>query len=92
MLKKNWKYFIPLLLVFVGIVYLQVSAPKPINWSKTFLKKDKIPFGSKALYDVLEQSAFKDRITTNKKNIYQANEEDLFKEGGFSYTGASSSS
>ena len=84
MLKKNWKYFIPLLLVFVGIVYLQISAPKPINWSKTFLQKDKIPFGSKALYDVLVKSAFKDRITTNKKNIYQANEEDLFKEGGTS--------
>jgi hypothetical protein len=84
-LKKNWKYFIPLLLVFVGIVYLQISAPKPINWSKTFLQKDKIPFGSKALYDVLEQSAFKDRISTNKKNIYQSNEEDLFKENGISY-------
>jgi hypothetical protein len=66
-LKKNWKYFIPLLLVFVGIVYLQIAAPKSINWSKTFLQKDKIPFGCKALYDVLEQSAFKDRITTNKK-------------------------
>jgi hypothetical protein len=84
-LKKNWKYFIPLLLVFVGIVYLQIAAPKSINWSKTFLQKDKIPFGCKALYDVLEQSAFKDRITTNKKNIYQSNEEDLFEENGNSY-------
>lgn len=85
MLKKNWKYFIPLLLVFAGIVYLQMTAPKPVNWSKTFLQKDKIPFGSKALYDVLEKSAFKDRISTNKKNIYESNEEDLFKENGFSY-------
>lgn len=84
MLKKNWKYFIPLVLVFAGIVYLQMTAPKPINWSKTFLQKDKIPFGSKALYDVLEQSAFKDRITTNKKNIYQSNEENRYKEDGYS--------
>jgi len=83
--KKNWKYFIPLLLVFVGIVYIQISTPKPINWSKTFLQKDKIPFGCKALYDLLEQSAFKDRIITNKKNIYQSNEEGLLKENGTSY-------
>ena len=79
MLKKNWKYFIPLVLVFIGIVYLQMTAPKPINWSKTFLQKDKIPFGSKALFDVLEESGFKNRISSCKENIYKNFNEELIK-------------
>lgn len=85
MFKKNWKYFIPLVLVLVGFIYLQMNAPKPINWSKTFLQKDKIPFGSKALYDLLEQSAFKDRITSNRKNIYQSFDEKFLSKPTSSY-------
>ncbi len=38
-------YIVFLVLLLVGIVYIDVSRPKPINWSPTYGVKDKIPFG-----------------------------------------------
>jgi hypothetical protein len=61
---------IVLLLVFIGIVYLQLQAPKPIDWRKTYKQSDDVPFGCKALYDVLENAAFKGKLETLEQNIY----------------------
>lgn len=38
-------YIVFLVLLLAGIVYIDVSRPKPINWSPTYGVKDKIPFG-----------------------------------------------
>ncbi|WP_447636445.1 DUF4350 domain-containing protein [Flavobacterium microcysteis] len=38
-------YIVFLVLLLVGIVYIDVSRPKPINWSLTYGIKDKTPFG-----------------------------------------------
>lgn len=53
MFKGNKKYIFILVLCFTGLILLQVFAPKPIKWNQTFMKKDKIPFGTSALYDIL---------------------------------------
>lgn len=43
---KTFKiYIVFLVLVIIGIVFLDANAPKPINWSPTYSTKDKIPLG-----------------------------------------------
>lgn len=75
MFKKNRKYFIFLLLVFLAVIYVQLNAPDPLDWSKTYRSKDKIPFGCSAFYELLEKSIFKNRIEKVKENIYNNQEE-----------------
>ncbi|MBN8697587.1 MAG: DUF4350 domain-containing protein [Bacteroidetes bacterium] len=53
MLKGNKKYIFFLSLCFVILITLQIIAPKPINWNPTYLKKDKNPFGTAALFELL---------------------------------------
>ena len=37
------------------LIVLQLIVPKPINWSLSYMKKDKIPFGTEALYTALPE-------------------------------------
>lgn len=53
MFKGNRKYFFILGFCFLGLILLQIFAPKPLNWNPSFMKKDKIPFGTSALYNAL---------------------------------------
>ncbi|MDP2386307.1 MAG: hypothetical protein Q8M29_08040 [Bacteroidota bacterium] len=71
MFKKNKKYIIVLVIVFTAIVYVQMNAPKPVKWNKTYKSKDKIPFGCKVMYDLLDKSAFNGRLEIEKENVFK---------------------
>jgi hypothetical protein len=51
--KGNKKYIIVLGFCFISLITLQLLAPKPIKWNLSYSKKDKIPFGASALYEML---------------------------------------
>ena len=70
MFKGNKKYIFILVLCFTGLILLQVFAPKPINWRQTFMKKDKIPFGTSAMYDILPSIFPGQEIITESFPIY----------------------
>lgn len=70
MFKGNKKYIFILVLCFTGLILLQVFAPKPINWKKTFMKNDNIPFGTSALYDILPSLFPGQEITSESFPIY----------------------
>ena len=53
MFKGSKKYIFILTICFTALILLQILAPKPISWKQTYMKKDKIPFGTSALYDAL---------------------------------------
>lgn len=53
MLKGNRKYVFFLIICFTVLIVLQVITPKEIDWSLSYLKKDKIPYGTAALYETL---------------------------------------
>lgn len=38
-------YIILLIIMLVGIIYIDANAPKPVNWTPTYSIKDKIPLG-----------------------------------------------
>ena len=70
MFKGNKKYIFIVSLCFIGLILLQVLAPKPINWNQTFMKKDNIPFGTSALYDILPSIFPGQEISTETFPIY----------------------
>lgn len=53
MLRGNRKYIFFLIICFVILIILQLIAPRPVDWKLSYLKKDKIPYGTSALYEML---------------------------------------
>src|ERR1035437_3802200 len=64
MLKGNRKYIFILGVCFSLLIVLQWLSPKPINWNLSYIKKDKIPFGTSALYEALP-TIFPSQAITN---------------------------
>lgn len=52
-MNKNIKYFIPLIVVFILWIIIKLVTPRPIDWSDSFSRNDKIPFGGYILYELL---------------------------------------
>lgn len=70
-MKKN-KHIIILLVLFIGLVVFEYTAPKPPDWKPSFQKKDKIPFGSYIMYELLEDIFPGKEIKNNEKSLYQS--------------------
>ncbi len=70
MLKGNKKYIFFLVLCFALLITLQVIAPKPINWNLSYVKKDKMPYGTAALYEMLPSVFQSQTIKESKTPIY----------------------
>ncbi|HVZ40674.1 MAG TPA: DUF4350 domain-containing protein [Candidatus Kapabacteria bacterium] len=52
-MKRPNKFAIVLVLVFAAVVALQVTAPKEVNWTPSFIRADKNPYGCYVLHDLL---------------------------------------
>ena len=63
-------YLLGLLVLFGGYVALEYYRPQPIDWTLTFSNKDKIPYGTYALFDVLPQLLGTDEVTNVRQPIY----------------------
>ncbi len=75
MFKGNKKYIFVLTICFTALILLQIFAPKPINWKQTYMKKDKIPFGTAALYDALPSIFPGQEISSETFPIYNVLDE-----------------
>jgi hypothetical protein len=70
MFKGNKKYIFFLAICFALLILLQIIAPKPIDWSLSYLKKDKKPYGTSALYTILPSIFKSTTIKESKVPIY----------------------
>ncbi|MEN7548616.1 DUF4350 domain-containing protein [Rapidithrix thailandica] len=71
MQKKDRKFLYILGFSFLLLFGVEYTAPKPLDWSRTFSKNDKIPYGNYLLYNLL-QSIFPDMpIHTLNTSLYQ---------------------
>jgi len=82
--KKDIKYWLILLgviiLVFVGEYY----APKTINWDTiTYGAKDKNPYGSYVVYNMLEDIFPNQKISAERKSFYDLRNTDLKKKNNY---------
>ena len=73
MFKGNRKYYYILATLFVAVIVLQYFQPKPIDWRKTYLKNDKIPFGCYAVFNLL--NTYGKTIEVNQQTLYSINDQ-----------------
>ena len=67
MTKTEIRYLVILCALFVGYVLFEIFKPKPIDWTPTLSNNDKIPYGTYALYSMMntlfpEQQVIESRI------------------------------
>lgn len=77
MFKGNKIYIFILAICFTALILLQILAPKQINWKQTYIKKDKAPFGTSALYEALPSIFPGQEISSETFPIYNV----LFEKG-----------
>lgn len=63
-------YLLGILALFGAYVALEYYRPKPLDWSPTLSSKDKIPYGTYALLDVLPQVLATDSVAAVRLPIY----------------------
>lgn len=80
-MKQQLKYFIPLGIVFLLLMVIELARPQPVNWSLSFSREDKIPFGSYVLYDILPTLFPQQHI----EPVYTTMYESLPKQDGGNY-------
>jgi len=77
--KGNRKYYAFVILSLALAVTVQYLQPKEISWHKTYMRSDRIPFGSYAIYELLTPALFADK-EVNRIPLY--NLAGSTKEGG----------
>ncbi len=64
------KSYIILALLFAALVIFEYFAPKEPDWTLSFSKEDKIPFGDYVIYELLPDIFPKSKIKINTRSIY----------------------
>lgn len=70
------KKYILLAVLFTGLILFEYFAPKEPDWSYSFSKDDKIPFGNYIVYDLLTDIFPGKEILGNEKSLYNFIEPD----------------
>lgn len=65
MSRNTWLGIVLLFAVFLGIALIDAGAKRPIDWSESYLFKDKIPFGTYVFREEIPNILGKDRSYTN---------------------------
>jgi len=55
MKRSNIKYLVPLIITLIIITIIKIIEPEEIDWTKSFAKKDKIPYGGFIIYDISDE-------------------------------------
>jgi len=69
MFKGNKKYLYIFLGLFGLIILAQYLLPKPVNWNRTYLGKDKAPFGCYAIHELIS-GVYAEKLTSNTQTFY----------------------
>lgn len=70
-MRKNLKYFLPLAAVVVLLLIVELARPKPIDWTATYTRDDKIPYGTYILYDLLPRLFPEQTIAPVDVTVYE---------------------
>ncbi|MEO6301887.1 MAG: DUF4350 domain-containing protein [Bacteroidia bacterium] len=72
MFKGNKKFIYIFSGIFAIVIAVQYLLPKPINWSRTYLSKDKTPLGCFAIYNLME-NVYSKSYRINNQTFYNLN-------------------
>jgi len=79
-LRRQTIYIILLALLFATFVAIEYLAPKPIDWTESYSRKDKIPYGGYVIYELLPEIFPNQSININSQSLYMAFRNDEVKE------------
>ncbi|WP_257668367.1 DUF4350 domain-containing protein [Parapedobacter tibetensis] len=68
-------YTLVALLALGGFLYIQYNRPSPTNWSKTYVRTDKIPYGTYILHQELPRLFGDISVKPYQKRVYNTIEE-----------------
>ncbi|MEP7220535.1 MAG: DUF4350 domain-containing protein, partial [Bacteroidota bacterium] len=69
---KRRIYIIPLIVVGIFAIIARIVAPREVNWSPSFTRNDKIPYGTYVLFDLLPDLFSDVSIASSTKPAYNA--------------------
>ena len=76
MKKRNIKFLLPLIATLIILTIIKIAEPEEVDWTESFAKKDKIPYGGYIMYDVVSD-LFPDNVVELKElpiyNILKGN-------------------
>ncbi len=78
-MKSNIKYILPLIILSILLFVLKLTEPKEIIWEDSFSMKDKNPFGSYVLYDLLKDMFNENTISRIDFPIYNTLKNNSYK-------------
>ena len=70
MKRKNIKYLVPLIITLIIITIIKIIEPEEIDWTKSFAKKDKIPYGGFIIYDISDELFPTEDVVLKELPIY----------------------
>ena len=74
-MRKNLKYILLLAGSFIILILVEWFRPTPLDWSMSFSKSDKIPFGSFILFEMLAEIFSGRRVATTTLPVYNTLDE-----------------
>ncbi len=77
--KRDIKYYVIISLILIIIVIFEVMKPKPIDWSFTLEREDKIPYGTYVLFNTLDDIFPEKEITETKETVFEKYDHDNFE-------------
>ena len=63
-------YITILIMLFGAFVMIEIYRPKPLDWTRTFANKDKIPFGTELVYRLLSEQSKNQSINSVRIPVY----------------------
>ena len=62
-MNRSWIYYALFIAVIAVLAYAEASTPRPVDWSPSYSRNDKIPHGAYALYSLLEPTLVDLRVS-----------------------------
>ena len=76
-MKKDLKYYMILLLAFLAFIFYELNKPKELSWQVSLSKRDKNPYGTYILNNLLPQTLKQKALRHSNKTLFE-----LADEGG----------
>jgi len=70
MKRKNIKYLLPLIITLIILTIIKIVEPEEVDWTKSFAKKDKIPYGGYIIYDLVPNLFLDNEVVLKELPIY----------------------
>ena len=78
MKRKDIKYLIPLIITLIILTIIKIVEPEKVNWTKSFAKKDKIPYGGYIIYDLVPNLFPGNEVVLKELPIYNILKDNYF--------------